>query len=81
MKIFIEKDPTQNCWWVHMDRWAVSFHNHDGADAFVERLKSRINAPHSLDIGSNALWQEKITRTTTLERRAESDPSKHLSHA
>ncbi|NUT83154.1 MULTISPECIES: hypothetical protein [Pseudomonas] len=48
MNIYIEKDPAQNRWWVHMDLWAVSFHSREGAVSFVERLNARINAPHSL---------------------------------
>ncbi|WP_420231446.1 hypothetical protein ACN079_19550 [Pseudomonas sp. ABY48] len=50
MNIYIEKDPAQNCWWVHMDLWAASFHSREGAVSFVERLNARINAPHSLTL-------------------------------
>ncbi|MCO7565592.1 hypothetical protein NJI34_25930 [Pseudomonas sp. S 311-6] len=48
MNVYIEKHPRQGRWWVHMDLWRVAFNSHEEARQFVERLNSRLNAPHSL---------------------------------
>ncbi len=48
MNVYIENNPRQNRWWVHLDIWMVSFRSIDEATAFVDRLNTRLNAPHSL---------------------------------
>lgn len=53
MNIHIEQDPIQQRWWVHMDLWAASFRSLAEAQRFVERLTTRINAPHSLTMIAN----------------------------
>jgi hypothetical protein len=68
MKIYVEKDPVQNRWWVHMDLWMASFRSLDGAESFVERLNSRINAPHSLEMITNRpLWSGTISYSPPLD--------------
>lgn len=72
MKIYVEKDPAQNCWWVHMGLWMASFRSLDGAESFVERLNSRINAPHSLEMITNRpLWPGTISRSSPLDQHDE----------
>lgn len=53
MNIYIENHPRQNRWWVHLDVWMVSFCSIDEATTFVDRLNSRLNAPHSLAMIAN----------------------------
>lgn len=68
MKIYVEKDPAQNCWWVHMDLWMASFRSLDGTESFAERLNSRINAPHSLEMITNRpLWSGTISDSPPLD--------------
>lgn len=50
MNIYVEKNPEQNRWWVRMDDCRVSFNTSAEAQAFVERLNARLNAPHSRDM-------------------------------
>ncbi|WP_194789975.1 hypothetical protein [Pseudomonas sp. UFMG81] len=50
MHVYIEKNTEQNRWWVCMDDWRAGFNTCAEAEAFVERLATRINAPHSLDM-------------------------------
>lgn len=50
MNVYVVSNIEQNCWWVHMDQWRVSFYTSGEADRFVERLNMRLNAPHSLDV-------------------------------
>ncbi|WP_144173144.1 hypothetical protein [Pseudomonas sp. Kh13] len=50
MNIYVEKNPEQNRWWIRMDDCRVSFTTCAEAQAFVERLSARLNAPHSLDM-------------------------------
>ncbi|MFZ5933749.1 hypothetical protein BGP84_10705 [Pseudomonas putida] len=50
MNVFIEKNSEQDRWWVRMDDWRVSFNTAAEAEQFAERLTTRLNAPHSLDM-------------------------------
>ncbi|MDT8921302.1 MULTISPECIES: hypothetical protein [Pseudomonas] len=50
MNIYVETSPEQNRWWVRMDDCRVSFTTPDEAQAFVDRLNARLNAPHSRDM-------------------------------
>ncbi|WP_087502223.1 hypothetical protein [Pseudomonas sp. SID14000] len=50
MNIYVEENPEQNRWWVRMDDCRVSFNTFAEAQAFVERLNARLNAPHALDM-------------------------------
>ncbi|WP_063914722.1 hypothetical protein [Pseudomonas sp. p21] len=50
MNIYVEDNPEQNRWWVRMDDCRVSFNTSIEAQAFVERLNARLNAPHTLDM-------------------------------
>ncbi|PZW79260.1 hypothetical protein DFS21_107160 [Pseudomonas sp. 2848] len=50
MNVYVVSNIEENRWWVHMDQWRVSFYTSGEADRFVERLNSRLNAPHSLDL-------------------------------
>ncbi|CAI8926726.1 MULTISPECIES: hypothetical protein [Pseudomonas] len=82
MNIYIEKDPVQNLWWVRMNQWAANFHSLAEAESFVERLSSRINAPHSLGaIGNNSLSPTTASNSQPLDQQAVSDSVKTLSHA
>jgi hypothetical protein len=82
MKIFIEKDSTQNRWWVHMDVWAANFRSLEGAESFVERLNSRINAPHSpAIIGNHSLPSQKFSKSPPLYQDDLPQPAKQLSQA
>jgi hypothetical protein len=82
MNIYIEKDPAQNLWWVHMDLWIASFRSLTEAESFVERLSSRMNAPHSLGaIGKNPLSPETSPNSQPLDQHTVSDSVKKLSHA
>lgn len=46
MLLKIEKANTAEGWVVWMDAWCVKFRSHAEAEAFLRRLKERINAPH-----------------------------------
>ena len=82
MNIYIEKDPVQNLWWVHLDLWVASFRSLAGAESFVERLSSRINAPHSLGaIANNSLSPETFPNSQPLDQHTVSDSVKTRSHA
>ncbi|SDO06217.1 hypothetical protein SAMN04489798_1900 [Pseudomonas arsenicoxydans] len=82
MKIFIEKDPALNRWWVHMDVWVASFCSLDGAESFVERLNSRINAPHALYmIGGSSLLPQNDLKQSSAESTRCTPPLKKCSHA
>ncbi|EJT85795.1 hypothetical protein PPS11_03880 [Pseudomonas putida S11] len=50
MNIYVENSPQQNRWWVRMDDCRVSFNTSAEAQAFVDRLNARLNAPHSRDM-------------------------------
>lgn len=77
MIIFIEKDPARNRWWVHMDMWVAGFRSLDAAESFVERLNSRINAPHAPHmIGNYSLKQHKNLNALPNNRNNASDPKK-----
>ncbi len=47
MIIDITQSPTSHCWVVHMDALEVKFHSLSKAQAFVDQLKARIEAPHA----------------------------------
>ncbi|MEX5686204.1 MULTISPECIES: hypothetical protein [Pseudomonas] len=82
MNIHLEKDPVQNLWWVHMDRWVASFRSLAAAESFVERLSSRINAPHSLGAtGNNSLSPGTFSNSQPLDQHAVSGSVKTLYHA
>ncbi|WP_040068293.1 hypothetical protein [Pseudomonas batumici] len=53
MLISIEEADTNAGWLVVMDAWRVKFRSYAEAEAFVEKLKDRINAPHPLPISIN----------------------------
>ncbi|WP_410481960.1 hypothetical protein ACJ70E_12390 [Pseudomonas plecoglossicida] len=50
MNVYVEKHTEHDRWWVRMDEWRVSFSTAVEANQFVERLTTRLNAPHSLDM-------------------------------
>ncbi|AYN10872.1 hypothetical protein CHN49_13790 [Pseudomonas putida] len=50
MNVYVEKHTEQGRCWVHMDDWRVGFRTAAEAERFVERLTSRLNAPHSRDM-------------------------------
>lgn len=50
MNIYVENNPEQDRWWVRMDDCRVSFNTPNEAQAFVDRLNARLNAPHSRDM-------------------------------
>ncbi|QVM94098.1 hypothetical protein JYG34_13120 [Pseudomonas entomophila] len=50
MNVYVERNTELKRWWVHMDDWRVGFNTAAEAEQFVERLTSRLNAPHSLDM-------------------------------
>lgn len=50
MKVYVEKYTEQDRWWVRMDDWRVSFSTAAEAEQFVDRLTTRLNAPHSPDL-------------------------------
>ncbi|PSS58711.1 hypothetical protein C6382_05095 [Pseudomonas sp. BBP2017] len=50
MNVYIERHPRLDRWWVHLDVWEVSFRSLDEATDFVDRLNTRLNAPHSLSM-------------------------------
>ncbi|QJQ18392.1 hypothetical protein HG549_11485 [Pseudomonas sp. SK] len=50
MNVYVENSTEQNRWWVRMDDCRISFRTAAEAEQFVERLTSRLNAPHSLDM-------------------------------
>lgn len=49
MNVYVERNTELERWWVHMDDWQVGFNTAAEAEQFVERLTSRLNAPHSFD--------------------------------
>ncbi len=51
--ISIEEADTHSDWLVVIDVWRVRFRRYAEAEAFVEKLKDRINAPHPLPISIN----------------------------
>ncbi|WP_338524910.1 hypothetical protein NUH87_04320 [Pseudomonas batumici] len=53
MLISIEEVKTNAGWLVVMNAWRVRFRSYAEAEAFVKRLKDRINAPHPLPISLN----------------------------
>ncbi|HGM5584094.1 MULTISPECIES: hypothetical protein [Pseudomonas] len=50
MNVYVEKNTGQGRCWVHMDDWRVGFSTAAEAERFVERLTSRLKAPHSRDM-------------------------------
>ncbi|MGH8387353.1 MAG: hypothetical protein ACRESJ_17990 [Pseudomonas sp.] len=50
MIIDITEKPASHCWVVCMDALEVNFNSLDGARAFVDQLKARIEAPHAWPI-------------------------------
>ncbi|HDS1695098.1 MULTISPECIES: hypothetical protein [Pseudomonas] len=50
MNVYVEKNTVQGRCWVRMDHWRVSFSTAAEAEQFVERLTTRLNAPHSFDM-------------------------------
>jgi len=50
MKVCVENDTEQQRWWVCIDDCRVSFRTAAEAEQFAERLTTRLNAPHSLDM-------------------------------
>ena len=46
MIIDITEKPANHCWVVSMDAYEVNFNSLGEAQAFVGRLKARIDAPH-----------------------------------
>jgi hypothetical protein len=50
MNVYVEKNTEQGRCWVRMDDWRVGFSTAAEAERFVERLTSRLNAPHSRDM-------------------------------
>lgn len=70
MNVYVVKNIEQNCWWVHMDQWQVSFNTPNEAEHFFERLTARLNAPHSLDMiadHSAAVCAARCPRTQSCE--------------
>lgn len=53
MLIKIEEAETPEGWLVWMDAWCFRFRSYAEAEAFVERLESRLNAHHPLPISMN----------------------------
>lgn len=51
--IKIEVASTTEGWVVWMDAWCVKFRSYVEAEAFMERLEGRINAPHPQPISFN----------------------------
>ncbi|QXI25668.1 hypothetical protein [Pseudomonas vanderleydeniana] len=49
MNVYVEKNAEYNRWWVYMDDWRVDFNTSTEAEQFVERLTTRLNAPHSFE--------------------------------
>lgn len=63
-----------------MGLWVASFRSLDGAESFVERLNSRINAPHSLEmITHHPLWSETISSSPPLDQHDVPHSLKQLS--
>ena len=82
MKIHIEKDPTHNLWWVHMGLCAVRLRSLAEAESFVERLNSRINAPHSLGaFGNSSPSPEPLSNSQPFNKHAAPNLAKDLTHA
>lgn len=50
MMIDITQEQATACWVVHMEGVAVEFKTLEGAQAFVRRLRTRIDAPHAWPI-------------------------------
>ncbi|UBM27437.1 hypothetical protein K8374_10970 [Pseudomonas sp. p1(2021b)] len=59
MNVYVEKNTEQDRWWVRLDDCRVSFNTCAEAEQFVERLTSRLNAPHSLDMLANRPSRER----------------------
>ncbi|MNE23019.1 hypothetical protein D3C81_1100070 [compost metagenome] len=76
MNVYIEQHPRQARWWVHLDVWEVSFRSLDEATAFVDRLNTRLNAPHSLSMLARAPSPHTLTYRRLPEPLALADSSK-----
>ncbi|MEJ5904330.1 hypothetical protein V7V80_06490 [Pseudomonas kermanshahensis] len=61
MNVYVEEIPEQHRWWVHMDDWRVSFTSPREAEEFVQRLSTRLNAPHPLNMIAG--WQPRAGLT------------------
>jgi hypothetical protein len=47
MNIAISATPAPHGWVVFLDDWQVNFNHLEDAQAFIGRLKARIDAPHA----------------------------------
>ena len=69
MNVYVEKTTEQQRWWVRMDHWRVSFSTAADAEQFVERLTSRLNAPHSFDLLAGGASNARIDSRAQCDRR------------
>lgn len=56
MLLKIEEESAAGGWVIWMDAWCVKFRSYAEAEAFLKRLKARINASHF--IPESVVWLE-----------------------